>query len=143
MDDLEQRRLGFDEMCSGWAKGTKEFKKAVLADQKDTVARKAVEAEASETREPRWEAVLSKALELLDRGESDLSDSRRGAGWKVAVARWLRERHLAPHRWIAARLNMGGAGSVQTLVSRHRRESAEQDSSWETWKRLNNYEILG
>ena len=54
MDDSEQRRLGFDEMCSGWAKEPKEFKKAVLADQKDSVARKAVEAEASETREPRW-----------------------------------------------------------------------------------------
>lgn len=47
--------------------------------------------------------------------------------------------YLAPHRWIAARLNMGGAGSVQTLVSRHRRESGQQSA---TWKVLNNYEIL-
>jgi REP element-mobilizing transposase RayT len=139
MDESEQRRLGFDEMCSGWAKGSKAFKKAVLADQKDTALRKVVEAEASETREPRWEAGLSKALGLLDRGESDLSDSRKGAEWKVATARWLRERYLAPHRWIAARLNMGGAGSVQTLVSRHRRESENQSSSWEV---LNSYEIL-
>jgi hypothetical protein len=51
----------------------------------------------------------------------------------------LRERYLAPHRWIAARLNMGGAGSVQTLVSRHRRQSKNQDPSWEL---LNNYEFL-
>jgi len=47
--------------------------------------------------------------------------------------------YLAPHRWIAARLNMGGAGSVQTLVSRHRREPKNQNSSWEM---LNSYEIL-
>ncbi len=139
MDDSEQRRLGFDDMCSGWAKGSEAFKKSVLTDQKDALSRKAVEAEASETREPRWERGLSKALELLDRRESDLLDSRKGAEWKVATARWLRERYLAPHRWIAARLNMGGAGSVQTLVSRHRRESMNQNSSWEI---LNSYEIL-
>jgi REP element-mobilizing transposase RayT len=115
------------------------LKKAVLADQKDTALRKAVEAEASEIREPRWEAGFSRALELLDRSESNLSDSPKGAEWKVATARWLRERYLAPHRWIAARLNMGGVGSVQTLVSRHRRESENQSSSWEV---LNSYEIL-
>lgn len=86
----EQPRLGFDGVCSGWAKGTKELKKAVLADQKNTVARKAVEA--SETREPRWEAGLSKALGLLEQGESDLSDSPKGARLKMAVARWSRER---------------------------------------------------
>ena len=34
---------------------------------------------------------------------------------------------------------MGGAGSVQTLVSRHRREPKNQNSSWEM---LNSYEIL-
>jgi hypothetical protein len=89
---------------SGWAKGTKEFKKAVLADQKDAVVRKAVEVEASETREPSRERGLSEALELLDRKESDLLNSRKGAEWEVA-ARWLRERYLAPHRWIAARLS--------------------------------------
>ena len=82
---------------------------------------------------------MSKALELLDRGERDLSDSRKGAEWKVATARWLRERYLAPHRWIAARLNMGGAGSDQTLVSRYRRES---DGKCPSWKILNSYEIL-
>ena len=101
--------------------------------------RKVVEAEASEIREPRWERGLAGALKLLARSESDLLDSRKGAEWKVATARFLRERYLAPHRWIADRLNMGGAGSVQTLVSRHRRESEIHGSSWEM---LNNYEIL-
>ena len=71
--------------------------------------------------------------------ERDLFDSRKGAEWKVATARWLCERYLAPHRWIAARLNMGGAGSVQTLVSRHRRGPESRNSSWEM---LNSYEIL-
>ena len=57
----------------------------------------------------------------------------------MATARCLRERYLAPHHWIAARLNMDGAGSVQTLVSRHRRESKKRDVSWEL---LESYEIL-
>jgi hypothetical protein len=77
---------------------------------------------------------LSETLKLLDRGENDLLNSRKGAEWKVAVARWLLDRYLAPHRWIAARLNMGGAASVQTLVSRHRRAPEKQNSLLENLK---------
>ena len=41
-------------MSRGWAKGTKEFKKAVLKDDADLVNRRMVEAEAKEMTEPRW-----------------------------------------------------------------------------------------
>lgn len=138
-DDVEQKRLGFNKMCLGWAKGTKEFKRTVLANQEDQIDRKVVEAEASEAREPRWEKGLARALQLLDRREGDLLESRKGAQWKVATARFLRERYLAPHSWIAARLHMGGASSVQTLVSSHRREINHTCASW---KILSNLVIL-
>jgi hypothetical protein len=139
-DDSAQKRLGFEEMCRGWAKGTDEFKKAVLADQKESIAgRRVVESEASEVREPKWEAVVLKALELVARSEAELSSSRKGAEWKVSMARLLRERFLALHAWIAQRLDMGGAGSVQSLVSRHRREQSRQIPSWEI---LKSYDFL-
>jgi len=133
-DDSEQRRLGFAEMCRGWAKGTKDFKKAILEDQKDEITQQVVEAEASEVREPRWERALVTILEHLGRDEAALQTSRKGAEWKVAIARLLREQFLAPHSWIAERLHMGGAGSVQSLVSRHRYDSNRSDDSWETIK---------
>ncbi len=135
-DEFEQQRLGFDEMCSGWAKGSNQFKAAVLAEHGDETAQKAVEAEASEVREPKWERGLATALKALGRKASDLKESRKGAAWKVATARWLRERYLAPHRWIAGRLNMGGASSVQTLVSRHRRQPVDLDVCWKKLKAM-------
>ena len=138
-DDSAQKHLGFDQMCRGWAKGTKDFKKAILDDPKVGIDQKVVEAEASEIREARWERGLSMILMALGRSEEDLVTSRKGAGWKVATARLLRERYLAPHRWLAERLHMGRAGSVQSLVSRHRRTTKHSDDDW---KKLENYEFL-
>ena len=36
----------------------------------------------------------------------------------------------APNRWIAERLNMGASSSVQSLVSRHRKQKHEKNSNW-------------
>lgn len=138
-NDSEQKNLGFDQMCRGWAKGTKDFKKAILGDTKVGIDQKVVESEAWEIREPRWERGLSKILKALGRSEEDLVTSRKGAEWKVATARLLRERYLAPHRWLAERLRMGGAGSVQSLVSRHRRTTKDSDDDW---KKLRTYDFL-
>lgn len=106
-EEGEGKRLGFETMCSGWAKGTEAFKKAVSEDLKDEDLQKFVEAEASELQEPRWERSLARGLELLKRDESELLEGRKGEMWKVSLARWLGERHLAPNQWIALRLSMG------------------------------------
>jgi REP element-mobilizing transposase RayT len=116
----ERKRLGFENMCRGWIKGSKDFRKAVLDDLKDETSRIVTEAEAAEMREPRWERATVELLKLLDRSESDLVNAAKGADWKVALARLLRERYLVPNRWIAERLRMGRVSTVQSLVSRHR-----------------------
>ncbi len=59
------------------------------------------EAEAAEMREPRWERATVELLKLLGRSEGDLSNAAKGADWKVALARLLRERYLTPNRRIA------------------------------------------
>lgn len=140
-EEGEKKRLGFERMCRGWAKGTKEFKKAVLEDLKDEVALRVVESEASELREPRWERAVEELLGLLGRAEDDLWDAPKGAGWKVAIARRLRERYLAPNRWIADRLCMGRVSSVQSRISRHRSNARSNNDP--DWKRLQNHETLG
>ena len=119
-EDAEKKRFGFEQMSQGWAKGTKEFKKAVLQDIKNPEQRRIVESEAAEVREPVWERALRTGLGALKRDEEELKTSAKGADWKVALARSLREGHLAPHRWIAENLQMGTPSYVQSLVSRHR-----------------------
>ena len=130
MEDPEQKRLGFEKMSRGWAKGTKAFKKSVIKDLEDEKIQNLVETEASELREPLWERGLAEALKRLGKKERDLATDRKGAAWKVATARYLRERFLAPHNWIAERLAMGAPSSVQSLVSRHRKLAGKKEAYW-------------
>ena len=125
--DAEKKRLGFDKMTRGWVKGSTDFKKLVLDDLKDEQMQRVVESEASEMREPRWERALEEALAVLGRDDSELSSSRKGEGWKVDIARYLRERHLTPYRWIVEHLHMGAASYAQSLVSRGRKEKATKE----------------
>jgi hypothetical protein len=126
----ERKRLGFENMVRGWVKGSRDFKQAVLKDLSDAQIQKVVELDAAEMREPRWERAVPRALERLGRTDSELRTEAKGAEWKVAVARHLRERCLTPNRWIAERLNMGATSSVQSLVSRHRTKKHEKNSNW-------------
>jgi len=96
-EDNEQKRLGFERMCHGWVKGTKDFRKAVLADMKSDVERLVTESEAAQMREPRWERAVADLLKRLDRTEAELASGPKGAPWKVAMARLLRERYLTPN----------------------------------------------
>ena len=66
-EDAERKRLGFERMTRVWAKGSKDFKKSVLDDFKDENLRKAVESDAPEMREPRWERGVGEALRLMDK----------------------------------------------------------------------------
>jgi hypothetical protein len=139
-EDAAKKRMGFETMCRGWAKGSDGFRKAVLDDLKDETVRRVAEAEAAEMREPRWERATEAMLSELGRKEEDLANSPKGIAWKVAIARLLRERYLAPNRWIAERLNMGQVSTVQSLVSRHRTGRVQPDGSW---RKLKNHETLG
>ena len=125
--DSEKKRLGFEKMTRGWVKGTREFKRAVLEGLEDIQIRKVVEAEAAEMREPRWERALQGGLSAIGRTEEDLMSGRKGVSWKVDLARYLRDSHLVPHRWLAEHLRMGSPSYVQSLVSRHRRKVASKE----------------
>ncbi len=129
----ERRKLRFDDMCRGWAQGKKEFKRAVLEDHIDLANRRIVEAEAKEMGEPRWERGLKQGLACLGRSEADLLNGRRGAPWKVALARHLRERYLVPNPWLSARLTMGTPNSLSSHLSRHRK-NIRADKDWEILK---------
>ena len=130
--------MGFERMSRGWVKGTKDFKRAVLDDLNDEQIQRVVEAEASEMREPRWEGTLREALCVINHEAKDLLSGPKGQGWKVDLARYLREAHLAPYRWIAENLHMGAPSYVQSLVSRHRKKIAS-----DKWNSLQKHGKLG
>ena len=58
--------------------------------------------------------------------------SKKSERWKVALARYLRERLLVPNAWLAVQLHMGTAQSVSSRISQHRRKSerGELDDDW-------------
>ena len=134
--DAEKKRMGFERMCRGWVQGSKDFRKAVMKDLTDEISLKVVEAEAEELREPLWERWLNRGLEALGKSELELLSARKGIGWKVALARYLRENCLASNRWLAERLNMGTAKSVSSRVSFHRKTEDGLDEQWAKLKML-------
>lgn len=135
-ENSEHRRLGFEKMCQGWAKGSKDFRKAVLNDLKDDTSRKIVESEAKELREPLWERHLRRGLDALGKTNANLLSDRKGADWKVMLARYLRESCLTPNVWLAEKLNMGTAKSVSSRVSLHRKNGSTEDVQWRLLKNL-------
>ena len=54
-EEGERKCLDVENMCRGWIKGSKDFRKAVLEELKDRTSRLLTGAEAAEMREPRWE----------------------------------------------------------------------------------------
>ena len=119
-EDSEKKRHGFERMSRGWIKGTTQIHKAVLDVSKNEVSMRVSEAEAAEMREPRWERATANLLAALGATDAQLKSSPKTAPWKIAMARVLRERCLAPKGWIAGRLQMGCVSTVESPVSRFR-----------------------
>ena len=137
-DATEQKRMGFESMTRGWIQGSKAFRKAVLEDLEDPEVCRIVESEASDAREAKWERAAGEFLSALGFGEGDLGSSLKTVSWKVAVARKLREELQVPYLWIADRLRMGKASTVQNRVSRHRRCESGQCTYWSKLQRYGN-----
>lgn len=137
-EDTEQKRFGFEKMCKGWAKGSQSFKKAVLEDYDDAKLKQLVESEAKEMREPYWERILNRSLKCIGKTAEDLAADRKGAMWKVTLARYLRESHLIPNAWLVESMHMGTPNSLSSQISRHRKTTKKQDPLWNLLKNQEN-----
>jgi len=118
-------------MCKGWAKGSQSFKKAVLEACNDAKLKHVVVSEAKEMREPVWERLLDHNLKLIARTAEDLQADRKGAVWKVALARYLRESHLILHAWLVGSLHIGTPNSLNSQISRHQKNVEQHDQMWD------------
>lgn len=117
-DEPRQKALLFETMSKGWAMGSKEFKKALLDDERSLRACLELGVdEAREMRELAWESRLDRCLSVLGKSESDVKADLKSADWKVAVASFMKRRHLCRNGWLAEKLGMGTESAVARYSS--------------------------
>ncbi len=134
-DEPKQKAFLFERMSKGWALGSREFKKALLED--DKTLRACLELgvdEAREMRELAWEARLDRCLSVLGKSESDVQADLKSADWKVAIACFMKKRHLSRNGWLADRLGMGAESAVARYCSEFFR--GERCAASSVYKRL-------
>jgi putative transposase len=118
-DEGARKELKFDRMSHGWALGTKEFKREVLNTERQRKADLFIgEKDHAEVRELLWEDCLDKCLHILGNGKMEAKSDLKSADWKVAIAGFMKKRHLCSNGWLSARLNMGADSAVSRNVAR-------------------------
>ena len=121
-DDQARKNAAFEKMSKGWAMGTKEFKRAILEDEKSRIAQiemgsKDYAGLREELWEELWENELNRYLKLLDKKNSDLELDPKSADWKVAIATRLKRKLLCKNPFISQALNMGAGASISRYCS--------------------------
>jgi len=103
--------------CRGWFCGSAADKKDLLKDlvlqNQDVVWGGR---DYNDLKEARWNQIVGQELSRLKKKEIDLSNSRKGAKWKVEIAIRLRKETIASNPWIANRLHMGHPNYVSNLI---------------------------
>jgi REP element-mobilizing transposase RayT len=136
-DDAVQRELAFEKMTRGWALGSKDFKREVLAEaikESDPNPRgdgiRFEGSELAEINELIWERVLERGLSVVKKTRDDIVREAKSVEWKVAIACALKRRTSAPNNWIADELNMGVPQAVSMYVGRFRAAGGERETSF-------------
>lgn len=107
------------QYCRGWFLGSAKAKKELakdLAESNPTVDWEGVDLK--ELNELEWERIVQEELKRLKVKESVVSESPKGAEWKVQIAKRLRKETTAKNPWIAERLQMGHPNYVSNLVNK-------------------------
>jgi REP element-mobilizing transposase RayT len=116
------RNKAYASLSRGWALGTAGFKAALIKDHALVAETRAWAGEgAREIREARWTEELARCMAKLGKSEAEARTERKGAPWKAAVARRLKETTQASNGWISERLHMGRPEAVSVHVGRLRR----------------------
>jgi len=117
-DGQAQKKAAFEKMSKGWALGTKEFKKAILDDEKSRIAQIELGSkDYAALREDLWEDELDRCLKLLGKKSSDLKLAPKSADWKIAIATRLKRKLLCKNPFVSQALNMGAGASISRYCS--------------------------
>ncbi len=107
------------QYCRGWFLGSAQAKKALAKD----IATGAPEidwegVDLKVLNEERWEQIVVQEMRRLKVKESDITQSAKGAEWKVSIAKRLRKETTAKNPWITERLQMGHPNYVSNLINK-------------------------
>lgn len=130
-DARAQKQLAFDRMCQGWALGSAAFKRELVRDHRDRIARQELEAETSaELRPLHWQEVLEEGLRRIGRTVAQAAAEPKSAPWKVALATHLKACTTASNPWLAATLHMGAPAALSRYVAECRRGDRPETRDW-------------
>ena len=117
------KRQRFDRMSRGWAIGTAEFAKSLIAEARELQgSSKRLAADMRLEYEAHWQAELEVLLRRLGRSVDDLPSTGKSADWKVALAAALKTRTTVTNRWLSLHLHVGNRYEVGRKVAAWRRE---------------------
>lgn len=118
-DPTEQNRQEFSRLSNGWAIGTAGWRQALAHVHAHRALDQGIARdELLEIKDSRWRNALQQALVAAGKTIVDIAHDAKGAHWKIRIAQLLRRQFGAPHRWIAAQLNMGTPDAVRVNVAR-------------------------
>jgi REP element-mobilizing transposase RayT len=146
-DSPAQKELMFDRMCSGWAIGSKDFKKGLLEQESERLKAMTKDGgEASdiaqahydsrdlrEANELKWELCLGRGLAELGKTTTSIREDLKSAEWKVLLAAAMKRYTSATNVWITKKLNMGIPQAVSQNVGKFNASGGEED---ERYKKL-------
>ena len=126
-----QKEASFGTMSQGWALGSKDYQREVLAEfHKMEQAKDWGGAELVEINRIHWHERLEAGAKAIGASLLSAAAEPKSAAWKIALAVWLKRGSSVPNRWIAEQLHRG-APDADPL--RGRCESRRQsDSSGKT-----------
>ena len=133
----------FDRMCKGWALGSQDFKKGLLAEEIER-KRSLVEEdenldaeqerydgkELREANELKWEQFLERGLSMLGKARSAILKDKKSEAWKILLAAAIKKHTSATNVWITGRLNMGIPQAVSQNVGKFFASGKDQKKSY-------------
>ena len=118
----------YRELCRGWFIGTREGKKAVLADVDASLSSDFDGISAFG--EERADVLLETGLVCLRKATQDLQSDLKLARWKVVLASWIKQQCGVGNRWLSENLHMGSIYGISKAVSAELREGKRRDKLW-------------
>ena len=118
-DKAEQKRLGHDGFCKGWAIGTAGWRKALAKEYASSSLTPGLAAHTlKELREVRWTAFTDQALLAAGKTRQEAISARKTELWKLELAQQIRDGCGAPVAWLARELRLGADATARSLLSK-------------------------
>ena len=118
----EKDRKAWKRVRRGWALGSEEFRKELLARMRTPVGRSHYGAELRESDEQKAHGLIAEELKGMKSSKIDWAGLRKGDARKVKIARRLRRETSVPVRWIVEELKMGSVAYASRLIAVRRNE---------------------